>query len=182
MADSIPNLWSDDISTDVLSPIAVLRSQAGLLGRMTKGLLEAEVTTQSISNISSGENDKTEILLHNFDLIAPALNRSRYRIMAVRHDAEMVYPATVEAEIFEPGEYDEPGTWSWPNAYSESEFIQMVGQVLKSAKVKSTLQSLIARSNEKRPPTTASSETEKEDKRLNPGNEDKKRTSRVSKQ
>ena len=72
MNESIPVLWSDDISSDPASPIAILRAQQRPLRQKTKGLLEAEIETTTSDSGRVG---------HGFDLVAPALNRARYRIL-----------------------------------------------------------------------------------------------------
>jgi hypothetical protein len=165
MAATIPNLWSDDIKVDILTPLVILRSQAGLLGQMTRGLLEAEVSTVT---------SDTGVVQHHLDLIAPAL-RYRHRVLAVKHSRELVYPVAVEAECFQPkpkswttGEIPAPSKPSSfpvdpedgrPKANTEQEFIDLVSKVLHSSEVRSIIQSLIARSNEQRsdsatPPST----------------------------
>jgi hypothetical protein len=138
MATTIPNLWSDDISVDVLSPLAILRAQAAQLGRMTKGLLKAEVAT------TTGTNKWVQ---HQLDLMAPVLDYYRHRVLTARHHMDMVYPVTVDAECFnDPTGSPELG--SSREAPTEEEFIQLVRQALQSNEVKLVIQSLIARSNE----------------------------------
>ena len=67
MSTTIPDLWSDDIQVDVLTPLVILRAQESRLGRKTQGILEARVTTVA-----------TEAWIqHQLDLIAPALSTTR---------------------------------------------------------------------------------------------------------
>jgi hypothetical protein len=92
MPDVIPDLWPDDLAAPtVLTPLAILKFQAGQLRQRTKGLLEVDIQTQEKTNGNLH-------LQHSFDLIAPALNRYRYRLFTVEHDEQMVYPVTVYAE------------------------------------------------------------------------------------
>ncbi|CAN5700587.1 hypothetical protein BH23PLA1_BH23PLA1_05790 [soil metagenome] len=165
MAEGIPVLWSDDIKLDTLPPLAILRAQANALRQMTRGLLEAEVTT------SKREKGRVE---HRFDLIAPGLDGYRHRLFIVSHRAEMVYPVKVETTLHErtavrrtPREHtiheklaekrptkrlpgaEETDLWT-PNAATEQEFVEVVRQILQSNEVRSLIQSLVARSNEQR--------------------------------
>ena len=147
MAETIPNLWSDDISNDVLPPLAILHAQAELLAQITKGLVEAEVITEYESTV---EDSSIQSVQHHMELTAPALNPSRYRILTVYHKRELVYPASVEAECFEPSDYDDYESFSWPEALREEDFLKIMKTTLRSKKVTSLIHSLIARSNEQR--------------------------------
>ncbi len=147
MAETIPNLWSEDISNDVLPPLAILHAQAGLLSEITKGLVEAEVITEYDSTVEDGSIQNVQ---HHVELTAPALNAARYRILTVYHKRELVYPASVEAECFEPSDYDDYESFSWPEALREEDFLKIMKTTLRSKKVTSLIHSLIARSNEQR--------------------------------
>jgi hypothetical protein len=143
MAATIPNLWPDDISIDVLPPLALLRTQASLLNKITKGILEAEVTTAT--------NHESEAVQHQLDLIAPALDGYRYRLLTAKHQKDLLYPVTVEAACFPPVEDEYIGEDSYSRqADTQQEFMKLVGQVLRSGEVRSVIQSLIARTNEER--------------------------------
>ncbi len=157
MNESMPVLWSDDISSEPASPIAILRAQQRPLRQRTKGLLEAEIET------TTGDTGQVR---HGFDLVAPALNRARYRILYVTHKDDLVYPVIVEAECFKREENPQQpmsrrltpsilGTISplpdgQRRAATDEEFINLVGEVLRSPQVRSLIQSLIARSNDQR--------------------------------
>lgn len=157
MADSIPNLWSDDISINSLTPLAILRSQAGMLGRLTKGLVEAEVVTETATN----DDQKVTIVQHHLDLIAPALGEARYRIVSARHREGMVYPVRVIAEVFNSPMRRMIHQGPWPEAASEDDFIGWLEEALRSSSVKLILHSLIARSNEAKGPLGFPVEPEK---------------------
>jgi hypothetical protein len=166
MSATIPVLWSDDISVDVVSPLAILRAQTGPLSRMTKGLLEAEIET------ITSDSGKVQ---HQFDLIAPVLNNFRRRILIATHQRDLVYPVVVEAEFSLPD--DRPpnlsavaGTRPRPTdlpldgrrpAATVQEFIKLVGEVLRSPQIRSLIQSLIARSNDLRKTSDSSSSVNK---------------------
>jgi hypothetical protein len=156
MAASIPVLWSDDISVDVLSPLAILRGQTEPLSRMTKGILEAGIETIT--------SDKGKVQ-HRLDLVAPALNNFHRRILLATHQNDLVYPVVVDAECFLPERVEsnwdalipsfskivtvrDPLSEGQRRAATDKEFIELVGQVLRSSQVRSLIQSLIARSND----------------------------------
>src|SRR5439155_23788332 len=91
MPDTIPDLWSDDITVNVVTPLVILRKQAQLLTQKTKGVLEAHVHT------IGGDAGLTR---HEFDIYAPALGY-RERLFTATH-WEQVYPVVLEAECFRP--------------------------------------------------------------------------------
>lgn len=154
MASTIPNLWPDEIKTSVLTPLAILRYQAAQIGNATKGLLEAEVST------ANSENKQT--VTHQLDLVAPVLRGYRHRVLTVRHNVEMVYPVTVQADAFLPERscvdlaamvsvaamVRQPRLEDEEEAATEEEFIALVRKALAARRTKSLIQSLIARSNE----------------------------------
>jgi hypothetical protein len=144
MVTTIPDLWSDDIKVDVLPPIAVLKTQEGLLARKTQGMLQAKLTT----------TETEKLVQHGLDLIAPALNFYRERLLSATHDREMPYPVTVTAEAFAP---DPPRSGGFrfggdpremqKRAATDEEFIRLVREVLQSPEVRALIHSLIARIN-----------------------------------
>jgi hypothetical protein len=148
------DLWSDDIRANVLTPIAILRTQVSALSRKAEGILRAEVRTDI-------NQEKVELYLN---LIAPALNDYQVPLLKAWHDSELVYPATVKsrgllpqqtkpiqmptnlADAFFPRERNIP-----PDeriAETQEEFIKVISDVLRSGWVRSLIQSLIARSND----------------------------------
>jgi len=143
MADTIPILWSDDISIGVLSPVAILRAQAGPLGERTKGLLKVDISTSDSDQVR-----------HQFDLVATALGGFRRRVLIATHSKELVYPVAVEAECFHfedrNSEFEIPVLRPGQReADTEQEFINIVKKVFRSSQFRSLLQSLIARSNDR---------------------------------
>jgi len=155
---TIPDLWSDDIKVDVVTPLAILRAQVGPIHRKTEGLLQAEVTTTT--------SDAGWVRLQ-LDLIAPVLNGYRHRLLAATHEKDRVYPVNVEAECFKPkpsadelrritaltqcvqtssvrrelSALSEPKNDWCPKAQTVQEFIELVSQVLHSGEVRSIIQS-----------------------------------------
>ena len=127
MSTAMPNLWPENLSTDVLPPLAILRAQAGLLGKITKGILEAEVTSVA----------KDDVVRHQLDVIAPALDGYRHRLLVVEHESHLVYPAIIDPDSNE-AEF----------AQTPQNFINRLQTLLNSGQVLSVITSLIARSNE----------------------------------
>lgn len=159
MSTTLPDLWSDDIRVDILSPVAILRAQEGPLVQKTQGLLRASV--------SSSSTDEWE--QHELDLIAPALGGYRVGLLSAKHRKDMVYPVIVTSKALLPKEdaYSLFPRILLPNfslavaevskeglsrdqreAATQQEFIELVRTVLRSGMVRAIIQSLIARSND----------------------------------
>ncbi|HEX5874707.1 MAG TPA: hypothetical protein VFY60_08660 [Pyrinomonadaceae bacterium] len=131
-SQNIQSLWSPDIKATVLSPLTILKGQAEALALQTGGILLAEVIE---------EREEGSVLLF-LDLVAPALNGSRHRILKVTHNEDMPYPARLEAEVFRTL------INSSTSAFTDEGFTDNVAKVLKSPHVLAIAQSLLARANE----------------------------------
>jgi hypothetical protein len=152
MADAPRSLWPAEINPGVLSPKVILHHQAIALRDQTKGLLLGELEE------GSTEDGKAVISL---SIYAPALDY-RYRVLAASHSRDHVYPARLDAEIFRPTFISQITAFSELSrdparrpenvADDDEEFIELVAKVLRSPRVVSIAQSLIARSNEAGPP------------------------------
>jgi hypothetical protein len=139
MSESIPDLWPAYVSqTDLLLPVTILRYQAAQLRKKTKNLLEAEVVPIQAAF-------PTEEAYY-FELIAPILDYYHYRIFAVSYDREQVYPVFLYAppEGYSPTENKSPSA----RAETQEAFLAEVSKILDDRKVKSVIQSLLARSND----------------------------------
>ncbi len=132
MSQNIQSLWSPEIKAEVMSPSTILKGQAEALALQTGGVLLAEVTS---------ENTEGGRIALSFDLVAPALQGSRHRILKVSYSKNLPYPAEVQAEVFW-----KDGGASYPS--TDEAFIEAVAKVLRSTQVASVAQSLIARANE----------------------------------
>lgn len=87
MASSTRDLWPDDLAdTSVVAPVAILREQAALLAKKTKGLIEGRIQTNTAG---TGRN-----FLHHFFLVAPPLDNYTYHLLTVSHEMTL-YPVTV---------------------------------------------------------------------------------------
>ncbi len=131
MQPDVPDLWPPEVEqTAVLTPLLILRHQAGLLRKRSGGVLEAEVT-------SDAAGDGTR---HAVDLIVPSLGRLRVRLLSVRHLTTEVYPAWVDLGDDDAADGD--------GAATQAEFLAALGQLLASPSVRSALQSLLAQAHE----------------------------------
>ena len=172
MPATIPSLWPD-INVDLVPPLIILRAQATRLGQLTKGILEAEVTTVT------GEDD---FVVHRLDLLAPSLEDRRVRILTATHRSDY-YPVVLEADCFRPKRPVGMGPGAglgavlgamaaaqssalagvfggtkppWPPlddwrpvVADQDEFLKRVGEVLRSMEVRAAIDSMIALSNQK---------------------------------
>jgi hypothetical protein len=152
MSAEIPTVWPNDVAEEVISPLAFLRVQANALGRLTRGLVEGDVTTVS------GDSSR---ILHRLDLYAPALEY-RQRVLTAAHGEDALYPVEVRADTFRaprPVTFsgsraaskseDESEKWGGKSASTYQELIEVVSEVLRSPQVRSAIQSMVARSSEK---------------------------------
>ena len=168
MAGRIPNLWpTETVSVSTLSPLAILRTQAENLTELTQGLLIGEVTT---------DDRQEKGVYHHFDMIAPALDGYRHRILTVKHDPSMLYPVSYsvakrQSLVAPPAKtkvasgissgvtlstFSDMLAAAHPEAIgpvvnTEAEFIQVLKEAFSSGYVLSVINSLIARSNEAQP-------------------------------
>ena len=126
MPDTLPDLWPEIETENIVTPLAILRYQAGQLRTKTKGLIEAEVRTQ-----------QTEYgwVLHHFVLIAPALERYEYEIATFQHGVTLVYPVNADSQ-----------TENERECSNQNELLEAVSKILRSDRVRSVISSLIAQS------------------------------------
>src|SRR5947207_958727 len=100
---TIPDLWPDDLTTsNVRTPVAILREQAEKLGAKTNRLVLAEVR-QNLNVARCFE--------YNFSLSAPALGHYRYHLFSVLYGLDL-YPLTInhqgtEVEVNSEAEFIE---------------------------------------------------------------------------
>lgn len=162
MVATIPSLWPEDIKVDLLPPGTILKVQANTLGKLTQGILDAEVTTVT------GEKD---YVVHRLDLIAPALDGRRKRVLTATHRADY-YPLVLEADCFQPRtpqglhaigsiisematnldalKYEWPQNHGWrPIVSNQEELYKRLAEVFRSWEVRSVIESMIALSNER---------------------------------
>src|SRR5437879_3625037 len=94
MTVNVQSLWSEKIKPETLSPWAILREQAKALTAQTKGVLVGQ-----LNKIDLGEGKEGYAL----DIVVPALDNYRHRVLALKYDKGMFYPVIVEPEfLFRP--------------------------------------------------------------------------------
>jgi hypothetical protein len=115
MSVKADSLWPPDLAATPgeLPPLTILKQQAGLLGEMTKNLIEGEVeTSQPVPPLSrilgnatlvltegdvvTRAEEHQQLLRHTFFLVAPALNFYRHLLLEVEHPATRLYPAVIK--------------------------------------------------------------------------------------
>ena len=79
------DLWPDLNSVGILTPAAILKTQAGMLSKKTNGRLQGLVETYSLR----GE------IYHQLFVVVPALENYRYSLLTVHHSPTL-YPVTVD--------------------------------------------------------------------------------------
>ncbi|KPA09970.1 hypothetical protein MHK_009824, partial [Candidatus Magnetomorum sp. HK-1] len=80
------NLWPDEVgTTTIVSPVAILREQAELLGEKMKNIVAAEV---------SSFDSSTDSIIYHFYIVAPTLGNYRYRLFTVSHNVTL-YPLEI---------------------------------------------------------------------------------------
>ena len=129
----IPDLWPEDISdeTGLVMPVTILREQAAALTQRTRGIIEAEVRS------TKPETSRDGTIVHEFVLIAPALDGYAYALFQVSHPMEG-YPVSV---YFGPvGQRDVKG------ANDQESLVSLLRIIFNSAPTKSVIQALLAQS------------------------------------
>ena len=157
MPEDTMNDWPDEIIVDVISPLAYLRTQAGLLGSKTKGLLQGDVTTA----VEKG------VAFHRLELVGAGLKNARKIILTLSHSETEPYPVDIEADCIQRGNPDIDdlagvfseklsGDGYYLTADSFQEMREVVRMVLRSRHVTVALHSMLALMNDKRMAAAAS--------------------------
>lgn len=146
------DLWPDDITVNALTPAMILNEQAEILARKTRGLLQPELLRE-VANVW---------VRLSFDIVVPAFNNFRQRILTTLNTDEECYPVAVIAKViadysggipspfsntkFFPLTLDEKGMARIPR--SPDEFQELLTFVFRSDSIRGTIHSVIARANE----------------------------------
>ena len=118
------DLWPDDFGKfTVVPPVVILREQADLLGKKTKGLITAEVR--------SYEDNKQ--FRHKFYLVVPTLGNYSYLLLSAAHDIRL-YPA---------GLLDSSTDTSY-ECNSEQEFIVRLRAILATEQTKQIVGAILS--------------------------------------
>lgn len=136
MSISPRNLWPEDIAvTGAVAPVAILKEQASLLGERTKNLVEGRVSAGVGTDI---DKFLQNTFTYDFDLVAPALNSYRYRLLSMTHDAEAFYPLTIASAAL--------GSDRLVRINNEEELLKALEAVFSSDKTRRVIGSLLAQS------------------------------------
>jgi hypothetical protein len=158
--DHIPDLWSDDIRADILTPTMILKAQARALTRRTRGLIAAEVFVQEHTSMGAGH----PLLVLRLDGVAAASDNQRYSLFSVAHHLRNPYPAALICASKEVADWvrrskalsvappdllpnpTEPELTVFTDA--QTAFLAALEALVRSNEVRSLLHSIIAASNE----------------------------------
>lgn len=124
MADALVDLWPAIEGDPVRTPLSILREQASLLGPKTQHLVEAEVSTSS----------RRDSLVHEFYVVAPALDHYRYHLLTVAHGIEL-YPLEMWPARGDTAQVDDEGA-----------FVERLGSFLASEHTLNIVRSLYSQS------------------------------------
>lgn len=121
------DLWPKDFGEgNARTPSNILKEQASILTKKTKGVIEASVATSS----------QDTIFVHSFWLNVPAMNDYRYKLIEVRHDIKL-YPIYVETSMLAGG---------GKSSDTESEFLDILKEVFNHKETKDLIVALITQS------------------------------------
>lgn len=180
MAANIPSLWPNDIKVNLLPPLTILRTQADALARLTDGIVQADVITTSghedfvvhrlelYAPLAALRRYGILNVTHRTEYYPAVLEADCFRPKSIRdgrgrgHD---VFGAALAASIAQTGLTEavtralgtpDPPPWPHPDdwrpvAADQDEFVERLGEVLKSREVRSAIDSMIARNNELHP-------------------------------
>ena len=122
MSTDTTDLWPSDIATTELkSPVAILREQGALLAQKTDGMIVGKVLTGPVG----------QQLQHTLRLVVPALEHYTYDLFHFTHGPSL-YPvdAAFEGKVV--------------LVESEEEFVNFLREVFASEATKQTIRSLVA--------------------------------------
>ncbi|MCI0485707.1 MAG: hypothetical protein L0229_03810 [Blastocatellia bacterium] len=134
------DLWPKSIQAlpKELSPVAILRQQASLLGQKTRNLVEGQVETRTA--------DFQRFLHHSFYLIAPALDFYKYPLFEVEHLATYWYPLTITMLPLDARTPDEQVKKI--EIDSEEKFMEELKNIFADEETVGVIQKLIAQSQQ----------------------------------
>jgi hypothetical protein len=93
MSIPIPDLWPEELgNTSDIAPIAILKTQASLLGQKTRGLVTGKIQK---FRFEDEDNDDRSRMLHSFSLVAPAIGNYRVDLFYMESHLEELYPITI---------------------------------------------------------------------------------------
>lgn len=150
MTTSVPNLWEGKITRNVLTPVAILRTQAGNFDAETQGALRAEVHTKS--EVREGES----LIVHTFEIIAPGLSGYRRGVLTAEHPDPGAYPVVVKSFSLPIIHHLNAGYVEdrERTCRNQEQFLKALEDVFGSEKLTTEIESLIAQINDASDPDT----------------------------
>jgi hypothetical protein len=149
MTGTMPNMWEGVVSADVLTPLTILRTQAGNLTTQTKGVLRADV------RLSNAKARDVEVRRLSFVISAPGRNGYERQVLLAEHTVGEPYPVQVESEFLTQKLYiagpDSSPTPKTQRCESQDEFVTALQGIFKHRKLVTELHSLIAQINDANP-------------------------------
>jgi hypothetical protein len=147
MTTAIPDLWPETLKPDVLSPVAILRTQAAKLSERTNGLLEADVVS---SVVVDGEAQTRRYVL---EITAPALGHRKFQVLAAEHSMTGAYPVKLHSDFLPEADSDTASSLVLFDSKSrecenQSSFQKYLAKTLSSQKLLTVLESLLAQIND----------------------------------
>ncbi|HEY6334052.1 MAG TPA: hypothetical protein VI756_32350 [Blastocatellia bacterium] len=124
---SSSDLWPDNFGTEPLvTPASILRAQAAALGRKTNHLVEGEVEPRTTPSD----------FIYSLDLVAPALDNYRYRLLTIRHGIGL-YPVAVSLEAarynYEPAKTQAELEETLRMAFGDDKTILVIRSLIKQS-------------------------------------------------
>ncbi len=140
------DLWPEKIGKvpDIKAPVSILKEQATLLGKRTKNVVEARVTTYEVPSVA-----EQQMIHYRFLITSPILNY-RYELFRMWHKVDL-YPVTIQPGEEIMGEIS-PGEKEL-TAYSEDEFVETLKKIFAAQKTVKVINSLLALSGYEVPDT-----------------------------
>ncbi len=148
------DMWPSDIThSELLPPVAMMREQASLLGKKTRNLVTAEVSSRK-----EFESGKGEVLIHRFDLVAPALDNYTYGLFYIVQPIT-IYPLRfgMDSDIYEEiasSKLRDQVQMSKGAVTVDSEelFREVLRRILQSQKTKWVVSAMLAQTTSEVPP------------------------------
>jgi hypothetical protein len=126
------NMWGE-IAEPVndRTPTSILREQASILSRLTKGVLIGSIEQETTTN---------NTLIYNFSITAPAINNHKFAILTVQYSIT-IYPLTLTDHTVHVQR----------QCLNEEAFTAALKAILSSTQVKRVISALLIQSQDNQP-------------------------------
>jgi hypothetical protein len=119
----LEDLWPGTIAEPSFkAPAVILREQADLLGRRTKGVVRAEV--RPMEQLKGSKR-----ISFSFNIVAPFLNNYRLRLLTIWHEPTKVYPTFISSSLLPASAEDEQSDQRVVQADTEKDFRERVKEL-----------------------------------------------------